>query len=152
MGGKARKYVNKTQKTSASVDAYIRSIDSDGARADAEAILDMMKDLTGEEPAMWGSSIVGFGSYHYLTRSGCEADWPRTGFSARKTALTVYVMPGFSEQKDLLAKLGPHKHSVSCLYLKRLDGVDLGVLRTIIARSLATMAKRYPEGQVPKPC
>ncbi len=144
MGGKARRYVNKTQKTNASVAAYVRGIVPLRARSDAETILALMEDITGEAPAMWGASIVGFGSYHYMTRAGCEADWPRTGFSSRKTALTIYVMPGFSGLERHLAKLGPHKHSVSCLYLKRLDGVDLSVLREILEISLATMNERYP--------
>ncbi len=144
MGGKPRKYVNKTQKTKASVASYIAAIEPERMRNDSETLLALMKDVTGQPPAMWGSSIVGFGSYHYLTKSGCEADWPRVGFSSRKTALTVYIMPGFSEFQGLLAQLGPHKHSVSCLYLRRLDNVNLDILREILVRSLAIMDTRYP--------
>ncbi len=144
MGGKPKKYVNKTQKTSASVDGYVKAVEPERMRADTETLLALMKDVTGHEPAMWGAGIVGFGSYHYLTKSGCEADWPRVGFSSRKTAISVYIMPGFEEFQGLLAKLGPHKHSVSCLYLKRLADVDLDVLRAILVKSLAIMNKRYP--------
>ncbi len=143
MGGKARTYVNKTQRTTASVASYIGAIEDPMARSDAKALLALMKEITGEKPAMWGETIVGFGSYHYLTGSGCEADWPRTGFSRRKAALTVYVMPGFSELGELLATLGPHKHSVSCLYLKKLENIDMGVLREILVRSLVVMTQRY---------
>jgi hypothetical protein len=144
MGGKPKKYVNKTQKTSASVDAYVKAVEPERMRADTETLLALMKDVTGHEPAMWGAGIVGFGSYHYLTKSGCEADWPRVGFSSRKTTISVYIMPGFEAFQGLLAKLGPHKHSVSCLYLKRLADVDLDVLRAILVKSLAIMNKRYP--------
>lgn len=144
MGGKPKKYENKTQKTSASVDAYVKAVEPARMRGDTETLLALMKDVTGQEPAMWGAGIVGFGSYHYLTKSGCEADWPRVGFSSRKTAISVYIMPGFEGFEDLLAKLGPHKHSVSCLYLKRLEGVDLDVLRAILVKALAIMDTRYP--------
>lgn len=102
-----------------------------------------MKDVTGEPPVMWGDSIVGFGTYHYTYASGREGDWPRTGFSPRKQSMTVYCMPGFQHQRDLLARLGPHKTSVSCLYLRNLDDVDLDVLRAIVARSLQQMEATY---------
>ena len=144
MGGKARAYVNKTQKTEVSVASYIEAIEPERMRSDSQALLALMQDVTGAEPAMWGTSIVGFGSYHYQTKSGCEADWPRLGFSSRKTALTLYITPGFSELEGLLAKLGPHKSSVSCLYLKKLEDVDLDVLRAILVKAFAIMAKRYP--------
>ncbi len=93
---------------------------------------------------MWGASVVGFGSYHYKYDSGREGDAPRGGFSPRKANMTVYVMPGFSTQQDLLAKLGTHKSSVSCLYITDLDKVDLGVLKEIVVRGLKEMDVRYP--------
>jgi len=105
----------------------------------------MMAKITGKPPVMWGPSIVGYGTYSYKYASGREGDWPRAGFSPRKGAITVYCMPGFTKKKDLLAKLGPHKTSVSCLYIKRLDDVDLDVLAEIVKRDLAQMATLYPE-------
>ena len=92
---------------------------------------------------MWGSSIIGFGTYHYKGASGREGDWMRTGFSPRKQSLTIYCMPGFSKQSDLLKRLGPHKTSVSCLYIRNLDDVDLGVLSSIVKRSMQQMTQLY---------
>ena len=103
-----------------------------------------MEDITGEQAVMWGPSIVGFGLYHYKYASGREGDFMRCGFSPRKQDLTVYIMSGFKEYGDLLSKLGKHKTSVSCLYLKKLADVDLAVLREMIERSVAYMDKTYP--------
>ncbi len=133
----------KTVPTKASAAAFLAAIADDRRRADCETLLKMMAELSGKQAVMWGN-IVGFGQYHYKYASGREGDWPRTGFASRKTSLTIYCMPGYKAQGDLLAKLGPHKHSVSCLYIKRLEQVDLGVLRQIVKRSLEQMARMYP--------
>ena len=139
-------YEVKTKPQRTSVDAFLKSVEDGRRRRDGEIMLAMMKDITGKEPIMWGSSIVGFGQYTYTNRSGHVDVWPRTGFSPRKQALTVYLMPGFGQQGDLLSKLGRHKKSVSCLYLPSLDDVDLDVLRAMVERSLVQMARTYPDG------
>ena len=125
--------------------AFIATLADERRRKESQALLALMSDVSGEPAVMWGDSIVGFGSYHFIYASGRSGDWPRAGFSPRKGAMTVYCMPGFENQRDLLARLGPHKTSVSCLYIKRLDDVDMGVLRKIIERCLAQMARTYPQ-------
>lgn len=129
--------------TRASVAAFINGLPDERRKRECKTLVDMMKGESGEKPVMWGSSIVGFGTYHYKYASGREGDWPRIGFSPRKQAMTIYCMPGHGANRDLLAKLGPHKTAVSCLYIRRLDQVDLGVLRAIVKRSLAEMARTY---------
>jgi len=136
---------NKTQPTDASVDAFLDGVEPARRRDDARVILDLMRRVTGLEPVMWGESIVGFGQYHYHYKSGRQGDYPRTGFSPRKAALTVYVMPGFSDCQNLLAKLGKHKTSVSCLYITSLANVDMDVLEQIIRHGFEKMARLYPD-------
>lgn len=134
----------KTKKNSASVVAFIASVKDEAKRRDARALLKIFKAATGQQPKMWGTSIVGYGSYHYKSeRSRQEGDWLMTGFSPRKTNLTIYIMPGFKNYQVLLKKLGPHKTSVGCLYLKRLSDVDTKVLAMIIKTSYKDMKKKY---------
>lgn len=135
----------KTKKNDASVEGFLAAVDHQRRREDSFAVLEMMKRITGEEPKMWGSSIVGFGSYHYRYASGREGDWPRIGFSPRKQSLTLYVMPGFSNYDDLLSRLGKHRTGKSCLYVNKLDDVDLDVLEELIRGSLDTMREMYPD-------
>ena len=147
MGGKAGRkstYEVKTKPTKASVGAFIGRVSHARRREEAHEVLALMTEISGQTPEMWGESIIGFGRYHYRTRSGCEADWPRLAFSPRKSAMTIYLMPGFSDKRALLAKLGPHKTSVSCLYISNLAKIDMSVLRTLIEDALETMNKRYP--------
>lgn len=134
----------KTKATNASVISFIDAAGSESKRKDARALLALFKEATGEKPRMWGPSMIGFGSYHYKSeRSAQEGEWPLTAFSPRKQALTVYVMDGFGEYAPLLKKLGKHKRSAGgCLYINKLDDVDLGVLRQIVRKSFATMKKR----------
>ncbi len=127
----------KTKKNTASVKAFLDAIPDDARRADCRRLDKLMREVTGEKPSMWGSSIVGYGSYHYRYASGREADWFVAGFSPRKQALTLYIMAGFSRYEELLSRLGPHKHGKSCLYLKRLDDVNSDVLRELIEESVA---------------
>ena len=134
----------KTQKTKASVAQFLNAIDDPDKRRDAKAVAKLMKDITGEKPAMWGTSIVGYGSYHYTYASGQSGDWPLTGFSPRKRELTLYITDGFSGHKSLMKKLGKHKTGKSCLYIKTLEDVDLDVLRQLITKSVAHMKKKYP--------
>ena len=122
----------KTKPTGASVKAFLDSIEDDERRQDCKTVAKLMKEVTKSEPKMWGPSIVGFGSYRYKYDSGRELDWFPVGFSPRKKELTLYVMSGFPRHAELLAKLGKHKTGKSCLYIKRLADVDLGVLRELI--------------------
>ena len=119
----------KTKASNASVSAFLQSVDGEQKRRDARDILALMKEVTGKRPRMWGTGIVGFGSYHYKYQSGREGDWPVTGFSPRKQNLAVYIMPGFSRYSSLMNRLGKHKTGKSCLYLRRLGDVDQKVLR-----------------------
>jgi hypothetical protein len=132
---------NKTQKTDASVTAYLDSVENERRRQDGYALLEMMREETGEEPAMWGDSMVGFGSYHYKYESGREGDMMAVGFSPRKQALSVYIMPGFKdpEYEALLSRLGKHRTGASCLYINKLSDVDQDVLRQMVARSYEIM-------------
>ncbi len=134
----------KTKPSKASVSAYLNSVDDEQKRRDAREILTLMKQVTGKSPKMWGTSIVGFGSYHYCYQSGREGDWPITGFSPRKQNIAIYIMPGFSRYASMMKKLGKHKTGRSCLYVKMLSDVDREVLGRLIGRSVADMKKLYP--------
>jgi hypothetical protein len=132
----------KTKKNRASVQKFIAGIADESRRQDCEAVIGIMKQITKDEPSMWGPSIVGFGSYHYTYASGREADWFVTGFSPRKQNLTLYIMSGFKGYDELLQQLGPHKTGKSCLYLKRLDDVHVPTLKKLIRQSVAHVKTR----------
>ncbi|WP_027835202.1 DUF1801 domain-containing protein [Maritalea myrionectae] len=136
---------NKTQQTNESVDEYLLKIGDEQKRADAFKIKEMIERLSGEPAKMWGSSIIGCGTYHYKYESGREGDFMRVGFAPRKANLVVYIMSGFKEYDGLLEKLGKHKTGKSCLYIKRLSDIDESVLEELITLSLAYMAEKYPE-------
>lgn len=131
--------LKKTKVNTASVEDFLNSVTDQQKRADCIEILKLMERVTNEAPKMWGSSIVGFGSYHYKGAGGREGDWFLTGFSPRKQNLTLYLMGSFDQHKDLLAKLGKHKTSVGCLYIKKLDDVDKNVLQELVVVSVKTM-------------
>ena len=131
----------KTKKTKASVAAFLDQISDDQRRKDCQRVLKIMKEATGEQPRMWGSSIVGFAAYKYRYASGHEGEWPIIGFSPRKNDLTLYIMPGFADYTELMAKLGKHKTGKSCLYIKKLDDVELPVLKKLITKSVDKMAE-----------
>ena len=133
----------KTQQNNASVDDFIKSVESDDRRNDCLAMLSMMTRITQKVPQMWGDSIVGFGRYHYTYKSGREGDWFVTGFAPRKKELTVYIMPGFEKYSALMKKLGKYKTGKSCLYIKRLSDVDSKTLEDLIAQSISDMEKIY---------
>ena len=133
----------KTRPTRASVTEFLAGIDDRQQRVDAKKVAAMMRRATGKRAKMWGASIVGYGSYHYKYASGRKGDFMVTGFSPRKQALTVYIMPGFSSFKKLMEKLGKYKTGKSCLYIKRLSDVDEKVLEILIAESVRHMRKRY---------
>jgi hypothetical protein len=133
----------KTKLTGASVKDYLEAIEPEDRRKDAKRVDAIMRRATGEKGAMWGESIVGYGSYHYTYASGREGDWMLTGFASRKAALTLYIMAGFSRFDETLAKLGTFKTGKGCLYIKRLDDVDLKVLESLIAQSVKYLRKKY---------
>ncbi|HET6989099.1 MAG TPA: DUF1801 domain-containing protein [Kribbella sp.] len=126
---------NKTQKTDASVEDYLAGI-AGGRGEDARALNDLMIEVTGLEPAMWGPSIIGYGDRHLVSARGREVDWFDIGFAARKQALTIYLSYGLEGYGDLLGKLGPHTTGVGCLYVKRLADVDSGILTELVRRSV----------------
>lgn len=130
----------KTKPTAASVAAFLAAIPDEERRRDCRTVAKLMEKATGAKPVLWGASIVGFGAYRYRYESGREGEWPVVAFSPRKSDLTLYIMPGFRRYADLLARLGRHRTSVSCLYLRKLADVDLGVLEAIIGRAVADMA------------
>ncbi len=133
----------KTKPTKANVSQFLKGIEDEQKRRDAREVLALMKEITGKRPKLWGTSIVGFGTYHYKYQSGREGDWPVTGFSPRKQNLTIYIMPGFSRYPSLMKKLGKYKTGKSCLYLKKLEDVDLKVLRQLVSQSVKDMKKMY---------
>jgi hypothetical protein len=131
----------KTRETTRSVAQFLRGVDR-SRRADCETVLDLMKRATRAEPRLWGTSIVGFGSYHYKYASGREGDWFLAGFSPRKQDLTLYLPAGFDGFPDLLERLGSYRTGKSCLYLRRLSDVDVDVLAQLIRRSVAASRAR----------
>jgi len=127
---------NKTVPTDQNVEQFINAIEDERKRNDSFALVELMQEVTGMEPQMWGSSIVGFGSYHYKYDSGREGDSPLAAFSPRKANLTIYNMGSLAERDDLLKQLGKHAISGSCLHIKRLDDVDLPTLKTLVEESI----------------
>ncbi len=135
---------NKTRPHNASVAEFLKRIDDKQKRADAKRVAAMMRRATGKRAKMWGSSIVGYGQYHYTYASGREGDAMLTGYSPRKQALTVYIMPGFKMFAAEMKKLGKCKTGKSCLYIRRLADIDEKVLERIIRKSVQVMRKKYP--------
>jgi len=134
----------KTKKNEASVEGFLKSVENEKRREDSSAVLDLMKEVTGEKPTMWGTSIVGFGSYHYKGASGREGDWMKVGFSPRKQSMTLYIMDGFGSYDSLLEKLGKYKTGKSCLYINKLEDVDQTVLRELVKQSFKSMSGESP--------
>ena len=138
-------YEARTKPTEVSVADFIAAVENPKRRADAETLCALFQEISGEPPKMWGPSIIGFGSYHYRYASGHEGDAPRLGFSPRKAQTVVYVMSGFEGQADMIARIGKVKTSVACMYVNRLDQIDLGVLREMAVASLTQMRELYPD-------
>ena len=134
---------NKTKETDASVDGYIGAIDDESRRKDCKALVKLMTKATRQKPKMWGSSIVGFGSYHYRYDSGREGDSCLVGFSSRKGDISLYIMASFPGHDELLAKLGKHKLAKACLYIRQLSDVDTTVLEQLVAGSFEAKARQY---------
>jgi hypothetical protein len=131
----------KTKVNEASVGKFLDSIPDEGQRSDARVLFELLQKATQAEPKMWGDSIVGFGTYHYVGKSGREGDWFLAGFSPRKQNLTLYMLGGWEAEADLLAKLGKHSLGKGCLYIKRLEDVNGPVLKRLIAAALKRAKK-----------
>jgi len=134
----------KTKKNEASVEGFLKSVENEKRREDSFVVLDLMKEVTGEEPTMWGTSIVGFGTYHYKYASGREGDWMKVGFSPRKKNMTLYLMDGFGNYDSLLQKLGKYSTGKSCLYINKLEDVDQVVLKELVKQSVEAMSGESP--------
>lgn len=132
----------KTKPTDESVRRFLNTIADEQTRADCSTLIALMKQATKAEPKMWGTSVVGFGSYHYVYESGREGDWFVTGFSPRKQNLTIYLMTGFEPNKDLLQKLGKHTTGKGCLYIKRLSDIHLPTLKKLIQQSVTRLKSK----------
>lgn len=134
----------KTRRTTASVSDFIENVSNPTRRRDAKTVDAMMTRLTGDKAAMWGPSIIGYGSWDQVTANGKSTPWPIAAFSPRNTALVVYIMSGFPKREALLAKLGPHSIGKSCLYIKRLDEVDLATLEELVLGSMHSVRATTP--------
>ena len=134
---------NKTKPTEASATEFVSSVENPIRRGDAQILLEMFGRLTGMQPVMWGESLIGYGHYHYKYASGREGDYFLTGFAPRQSATTIYVMPGFKKYNRHLEQLGPHRHSVSCLYVTRLNKINMSVLEDMICDSVQRMQDMY---------
>jgi hypothetical protein len=134
---------NKTTPTSQSVDDFIASIPNDQKRKDCITLQGLMKEITKEDPVMWGTSIVGFGQYHYKYDSGREGDMLMTGFSPRSQNISIYIIAGFKRYETLMKKLGKHKTGKSCLYVKKLSDIDMEVLKELIEASYEHIKNKY---------
>ncbi len=134
---------NKTKPTDLEALDYLENIDNEQRKTDCLALNTLMKEITGEQPVMWGTSIVGYGSYHYKYESGREGDMPLIGFSNRKQNITIYIMTGFSRYEELLKKIGKFKIGKSCFYIKRLSDIDVEVLKEMIISSIEVIKNKY---------
>ncbi len=132
----------KTKQTEKSVEKFLKSVKDTRQREDSFTVLKMMQKITNCEPKMWGPSIIGFGVYHYKYASGREGDWPIAAFSPRKGNLTLYIMPGFERYKELMNKLGKFKTGKCCLYIKKLEDVNMSVLKDLVKSSAEEMKKK----------
>lgn len=135
---------NKTQPLSLDPDGVIAEIADDGRRGEVAALDTLLRRLSGSHPVMWGPAMFGYGKYSYKYASGRKGEFFRCGFALRSRDLVLYLMPGFKGLEDDLARLGPHKTGKCCLYLKKLDAIDMGVLERVLVHTLAVMHERYP--------
>jgi len=133
----------KTRPTNASVEEFLESVEHPQRKADGFKLLKLMEEVTQEEPVMWGTSIIGFGTNHYKYASGREAEWLKVGFSPRKRSLSVYLALNMEEISDLREELGKHRVGKGCLYINKLSDVDTGVLKKIIKKSVEVLENKY---------
>ncbi len=134
---------NKTKATEASVESYLSAIEDEARRKDCQALAKLMTKATKQPPKMWGTSIIGFGSYHYKYESGREGDSCLTGFSSRKSDISIYLVANFPGQEALLSKLGKHKRGKGCLYIRKLGDINLKVLEQLVVGSFAERKRLY---------
>jgi hypothetical protein len=137
-------YEQKTKPSEDSVEGFLNTVEDEKKRRDSFTLLSLIKEASGEEPVLWGN-MVGFGSYHYRYASGHEGDAFLTGFSPRKQNLTIYIMPGFEQYEDLMNRLGKYKTGKSCLYLKKVEDINLDVLKELVQRSVEHMRQEYTQ-------
>ena len=135
---------NKTRPTTQTAADFIAAVDHPTRRADAVVMDAMFQDITGWKPRMWGPSMVGYGSYHYIYDSGRSGDFLATGFSPRKANMSIYIMPGYADFSDILARLGKHKIGKSCLYVNKLADIDLNVLQDLVRAGLEDLSSKWP--------
>ena len=132
----------KTKKNIASVLDFLNNVENEKRKLDSFVVLELMKKITKAEPSMWGTAIIGFGSYHYKYASGREGDWFPVGFSPRKQSLTLYIMSGFGKYEEILSRLGKYKTGKSCLYINKLEDIDIVVLEELIASSISFLKSK----------
>lgn len=132
----------KTKKNKASVEEFLSGVENQKRKEDSIVVLELMKKITNSEPSMWGTSIIGLGKYHYKYASGRENDWFLTGLSPRKQSLTLYIMNGFSRYDEILGRLGKYKTGKSCLYINKIEDIDLKVLDELITASVEFLKSR----------
>lgn len=137
-------YEQKTKETDADVIEFIEAIDSPKKRQDAYQLLELFEQTSGFPPKMWGASIIGFGSYHYVYKTGHEGDAPLVGFSPRKAKISLYFATGDEERGHLLEKLGKHTSGKACVYINKTEDVDLEVLQELIRQSIDFLQQLYP--------
>ena len=135
---------NKTQPTDVSVSEYLEAVPHPTRRADGIALDQLFREITGWAPKLWGPSLIGYGSYHYVYDTGREGDFLATGFSPRKTNLSIYIMPGYQDYTSILDRLGKHKHGKACLYVNKLADIDMSVLEELIRAGLKDLRNKYP--------
>jgi hypothetical protein len=133
----------KTKENDASVEAFLETVTDENRKADTRVVIEMLERATGHPPKMWGTSIIGFDAYEYTYESGRSGRLCIIGVSPRKAALTIYIMPGFRIYEELMGKLGKHKTGKSCLYIKKLEDVDMKVLEKLARESVIWMRKKY---------
>lgn len=136
---------NKTIETQNSVAAFLTTITDDQKRKDCSTIIDLITEHTGLEPKMWGTSIVGFGSYHYKYESGREGNAPLAGIASRTNAITLYLGSIFDKKEELLSKFGKHKTGKGCIYIQKLEDIDTSILTKMVKYSIEHTKKQYPE-------
>ncbi len=136
---------NKTTETKSSVAAYVKTIKDEKRRKDFSTIIELIAKHTGLEPKMWGTAIVGFGSYHYKYDSGREGDAPLAAISSRSTSIAIYLVSVFDQREELLAKFGKHKTDKGCVHIQKLEDVDTGILIKMVKNNIAYRKKEYPD-------
>jgi len=136
---------NKTTETNSSVAAYVKTIKDEKRRKDFSSILELITKHTGLEPKMWGTAIVGFGSYHYKYDSGREGDAPLAAISSRSNSIAIYLVSEFDQREELLAKFGKHKTDKGCVHIQKLEDVDSAILIKMVKNNIAYRKKEYPD-------